>query len=61
VLLKHVDRESTHAVSMIVNVDQAPELVSGEVEPWRLEINDHRTEEARLVTMEAGDMVACKS
>jgi hypothetical protein len=57
-LLKHVDRESTHAVSMIINVDQSEDLASGDVEPWNLEIHDHRTEQPQLVEMEAGDMVS---
>jgi len=56
-LLKHVDRESTHAVSMIINVDQSEDLASGEVEPWNLEINDHANDEPQLVGMEAGEMV----
>ena len=56
-LLKHVDRESTHAVSMIINVDQSEDLATGAVEPWNLEIHDHRTEQPQLVEMEAGDMV----
>jgi len=43
-LLKHVDRESTHAVSMIINVEQSPDLTSGSVAPWELEIHDHQTE-----------------
>lgn len=56
-LLKHVDREQTHAVSMIINVDQSVDLESGAVEPWRLDISDHQTGESRLVTMHTGDMV----
>jgi len=52
-----VDREQTHAVSMIINVDQSEDLESGKVEPWRLDIDDHQTGESRLVTMRTGDMV----
>lgn len=56
-LLKHVDREQTHAVSMIINVDQSDDLESGAVAPWQLDIDDHQSGESRLVTMHTGDMV----
>jgi hypothetical protein len=50
-LLTHVDRESTHAVSMIVNVDQVMMR-----EPWMVEIYDFA---GRLheVEMSPGDIV----
>jgi hypothetical protein len=37
-LLSHVDREATHAASLIINVAQ------GDVrEPWAIEVYDHAT------------------
>jgi hypothetical protein len=54
-LLTHVDRESTHAVSMIVNVDQVMMR-----EPWMVEIYDFA---GRLheVEMSPGDVVYYES
>ena len=45
-LLPHVDHRSTHAVAMIINVDQAPHMP----EPWKLQIFDfcHRMHEVVL-------------
>ena len=40
VLLSHVDRQDTHALSLIINVDQA---ALGE--PWPVRIRSHRTGE----------------
>jgi hypothetical protein len=54
-LLTHVDRESTHAASLIVNVAQ------GNVsQPWPVEIHDHA---GRLhqITMDPGDVVFYES
>jgi hypothetical protein len=54
-LLTHVDRESTHVVSLIVNIDQV-----GMREPWMVEIYDFA---GRLheVSMEPGDVVYYES
>ena len=54
-LLTHVDRETTHAASLIVNVAQ-----SGVSEPWPVEIHDHA---GRLhqITMDPGDIVYYES
>jgi hypothetical protein len=54
-LLTHVDRESTHAASLIVNVAQ------GNVsQPWPVEVHDHA---GRLhqITMDPGDIVFYES
>lgn len=54
-LLPHVDREQTHAASMIVNIAQ------GDVQkPWPLEIYDHG-DRLHLITMEPGDIVFYES
>ncbi|CAE7565356.1 unnamed protein product [Symbiodinium microadriaticum] len=51
-LLTHVDHINTHAVAMIINVDQSVHMP----EPWKLEIYDfdNRLHE---ITMEPGDVV----
>jgi hypothetical protein len=54
-LLTHVDRESTHAVSLIVNVAQ-----SNLTEPWPVEVNDH-ADRLHEVIMEPGDIVYYES
>jgi len=54
-LLPHVDREETHAVSMIVNIAQG-----GLKEHWPVEIYDHG-DRLHLVTMEPGDIVYYES
>lgn len=50
-LLSHVDRESTHAVSLIINLEQR-----GMEKDWMVEIYDHA---GRLheIPMEPGDIV----
>eukprot|EP01036_Dinobryon_divergens_P044116 gene44116-58835_t len=53
-LLSHVDRESTHAVSMIINVDQSVR------KPWLLEIYDH-ADRLHEVEMAPGDVVYYES
>jgi len=50
-LLTHVDRESTHAASLIVNIAQ--ENVS---KPWTVEVHDH-ADRLHEVVMEPGDIV----
>jgi hypothetical protein len=54
-LLSHVDRQSTHAASLIINVEQIDMR-----EPWPVEIYDH---EGRLheITMEPGDIIYYES
>ncbi len=54
-LLTHVDREATHATSLIVNVAQG-----GIREPWKIEIYDfaHRLHE---IEMQEGDIVYYES
>jgi prolyl 4-hydroxylase len=54
VLNNHVDRVSTHAISVIINVAQDVE------EPWPLEIVDHKGV-AHNVTIKTGDMVLYES
>lgn len=54
-LLTHVDRESTHAASMIVNIAQ--ENVS---RPWTIEVLDH-ADRLHEVVMEPGDIVYYES
>ncbi|CAB9526690.1 Ankyrin Repeat [Seminavis robusta] len=54
-LLTHVDREATHAVSLIVNVAQG-----NLTEPWPVEVNDHG-DRLHEVVMEPGDVVYYES
>jgi hypothetical protein len=54
-LLTHVDRESTHAVSLIVNIAQG-----NLTEPWPVEVNDHG-DRLHEVIMEPGDIVYYES
>jgi len=54
-LLTHVDRETTHAFSLIVNIAQ--ENLS---EPWPVEVYDHANR-LHEVTMEPGDVVYYES
>lgn len=54
-LLTHVDRESTHAASLIVNIAQ--ENVS---RPWTIEVLDH-ADRLHEVVMEPGDIVYYES
>ncbi|KAL7449332.1 hypothetical protein ACHAWC_001400 [Mediolabrus comicus] len=54
-LLSHVDRRSTHAASMIVNIAQ--ENVS---RPWTIEVHDH-SDRLHEVVMEPGDIVYYES
>lgn len=54
-LLTHVDRESTHAASLIVNIAQ--ENVS---KPWTIEVHDH-ADRLHEVVMEPGDIVYYES
>ena len=50
-LLTHVDREATHAVSLIVNIAQG-----NLTEPWPVEVFDHG-DRLHEVIMEPGDIV----
>jgi len=54
-LLSHVDRESTHAASLIVNIAQ--QNVS---QPWTIEVHDH-ADRLHEVVMEPGDIVYYES
>lgn len=54
-LLSHVDRETTHAASLIVNVAQG-----GMREPWAVEIYDF-ADRLHEITMEEGDIVYYES
>lgn len=54
-LLTHVDRETTHAFSLIVNIYQA-----NLSEPWAVEVHDH-DDRLHEVTMEPGDIVYYES
>ena len=54
-LLTHVDREATHAASLIINVAQG-----GIREPWPVEIYDHANR-LHEVIMEEGDIVYYES
>ena len=54
-LLTHVDREETHAASLIINVDQA-----GVREPWMLEIYDFANR-LHEIEMQPGDIVYYES
>jgi hypothetical protein len=54
-LLTHVDRISTHAVSLIVNVAQG-----NLTEPWPVEVHDH-ADRLHEVIMEPGDVVFYES
>ena len=54
-LLPHVDRMSTHALSLIINVDQG-----GMRTPWPLEIYDHAGKKHQ-VTIEPGELVYYES
>ena len=54
-LLSHVDRESTHAASLIINVAQG-----GMREPWTVEIYDF-ADRMHEITMEEGDVVYYES
>ncbi|KAL7495871.1 hypothetical protein ACHAWT_004204 [Skeletonema menzelii] len=54
-LLSHVDRESTHAASLIVNIAQ--QNVS---KPWTIEVHDH-ADRLHEVVMEPGDIVYYES
>ena len=54
-LLTHVDREATHALSLIVNVAQ------GDIrKPWPVEIYDH-ADRLHEITMDVGDIVYYES
>jgi hypothetical protein len=54
-LLTHVDREATHAASLIINIAQ------GDIrEPWMVEIYDH-ADRLHEVPMEEGDIVYYES
>jgi hypothetical protein len=54
-LLTHVDRENTHALSLIINVAQ--EAVR---KPWKIEVYDH-ADRLHEVTMDPGDIVYYES
>lgn len=54
-LLTHVDRESTHAASLIVNIAQENVL-----KPWTVEVHDH-ADRLHEVVMEPGDIVYYES
>jgi hypothetical protein len=54
-LLTHVDRHTTHAVSMIVNVAQG-----NLTEPWPVEVQDHANRMHEVI-MDAGDVVYYES
>ncbi|CAB9519097.1 Ankyrin Repeat [Seminavis robusta] len=54
-LLTHVDRESTHAVSLIVNIAQ-----HNLTEPWPVEANDH-ADRLHEIIMQPGDIVYYES
>lgn len=54
-LLTHVDRESTHAASMIVNIAQ-----ENVPRPWTVEVHDH-ADRLHEVVMEPGDIVYYES
>ena len=54
-LLTHVDRERTHAVSLIVNVAQG-----NLTEPWPVEVHDHQ-DRLHEVIMKPGDVVYYES
>jgi len=54
-LLTHVDRETTHAFSLIVNIDQG-----NLSEPWAVEVHDH-ADRLHEVTMQPGDIVYYES
>mmetsp|Transcript_18767 Transcript_18767/g.40865 ORF Transcript_18767/g.40865 Transcript_18767/m.40865 type:complete len:517 (-) Transcript_18767:113-1663(-) len=54
-LLTHVDRETTHAFSLIVNVAQG-----NLSEPWAVEVHDH-AHRLHEVTMQPGDIVYYES
>jgi len=54
-LLTHVDREATHAVSLIVNIAQG-----NLTQPWPVEVNDHANR-LHEVIMEPGDIVYYES
>ena len=55
-LLQHVDREDTHALSLIINVAQ-----SGVREQWPVHIRDHRTDEDHEVFLEPGELLFYES
>jgi len=54
-LLTHVDREATHAVSLIVNIAQG-----NLTEPWPVEVHDH-ADRLHEVIMKPGDIVYYES
>jgi len=54
-LLTHVDREATHAASLIINVDQSEIR-----EPWAIEIYDHAYR-LHEIEMSPGDIVYYES
>ncbi|KAL7502996.1 hypothetical protein ACHAXN_000852 [Cyclotella atomus] len=54
-LVSHVDRESTHAASLIVNIAQ-----ENVTRPWTIEVNDHANR-LHEVVMEPGDIVYYES
>ena len=54
-LLTHVDREATHAVSLIVNVAQG-----NLTQPWPIEVQDHQ-DRLHEVIMRPGDIVYYES
>ena len=55
-LLKHVDREETHAASLIINVAQA-----NVTKDWPIQIHDVKTGAEHSVFMEPGDIVYYES
>ena len=55
-LMPHVDREETHAASVIVNIGQY-----GMDEAWPLQIYDLHSGEMTNVTMEAGELLFYES
>eukprot|EP00968_Pinguiococcus_pyrenoidosus_P003411 scaffold214_cov249-Pinguiococcus_pyrenoidosus.AAC.19 len=54
-LIMHVDREATHALSMIVNIDQ-----QNMREDWNVEINNH-FDETHFIAMKPGEVVFYES
>ena len=55
-LLQHVDREDTHALSLIINVDQA-----GVRRPWPVVIRNFTSGEDAHVTLEPGELLYYES
>jgi hypothetical protein len=54
-LVSHMDRESTHVASLIVNIAQ-----ENVMRPWTIEVNDH-TNRLHEVVMEPGNIVYYES